>query len=316
MNKRTLIIDCDTGTDDAIALIAALYNEEIEIAAITSVNGNVPLEYTAANNLNLVEYLGFIRMKVARGASIAFYQRDNIYGDTQGATGLGNVKLPTATVMKYTEDNAVDIIYKEAVRLHGELELVVTGPMTNVAIAISMYPELKTLIKHIWFMGGAIRGGNTTRTAEFNIWVDPVAAKMVLASGVPMTMVGLDVTELAIMTKEDADKIRSIGTKASTLVADILEFMFERFAKGGEDAMMHDALTLGAALCPECVKCEKYFVDVECGGEYTAGHTMVDIKSRSGKKPNVDVAVKLDLQMFKDWLISSIKSSRDDTRRG
>lgn len=309
MTKRTFIIDCDTGTDDAIAIIAALYSPEIDVAAITSVNGNVSLSHTSQNNLNLVEYLGADIM-VARGAKRPLFLRAIHYGDTHGQTGLGDVVLPTAKASGFAKENAVELIRRKADELNGELELLVIGPMTNIAIALSLYPEIAGKIKHIWFMGGAVRGGNVSTTAEFNIWVDPVAAKLVLASGIPSTMVGLDVTELAIMNRQDAEQLREIGTKASVLTADILDYMFRRNEKGGEDAMMHDALALAAALCPQCLVCKDYFVDVECMDSYTAGHTAVDLKNRSGRQPNVKVAVELNVNLFKEWLIGCIGNSR------
>ena len=139
----------------------------------------------------------------------------------------------------------------------GELELLVIGPMTNIAIAISLYPQLKKQIKHIWFMGGAAKGGNVSATAEFNIWVDPIAAKLVMSAGIPMTMVGLDVTEKAVLGREEEKELREYGSKASVLTADILEYMFKRCKGGGEDALMHDALALAAAVIPECLECRE-----------------------------------------------------------
>lgn len=310
MGKRTFIIDCDTGTDDAIAIIAALYSEEIEVAAITSVNGNVPHRHTSQNNLNLIEYLEAEKVAVARGASFPLYPRGDYYGPTHGQTGLGDVKLPEAKRRVFSDDDAIATIRKTAGELDGKLELLVIGPMTNIAMAISMYPEVTGQIRHIWFMGGAVRGGNVTTTAEFNIWVDPTAAKLVLASGIPMTMVGLDVTERAVLNRRDADAFRSMGTKASVLTADLLEYMFGRFKMGGEDAMMHDALALAAALCPDCLVCEDYFVDVECDGTYTAGHTMVDVRHKLRRQPNVSVAVEIKLDEFKQWLFGCIGNSR------
>lgn len=305
---KKFIIDCDTGTDDAIAIIAALYNPEIEVVAITSVNGNVSHQHTSQNNLNLIEYLDADIM-VARGAEKPLFSRALCYGDTHGQTGLGDIVLPAATVNGFAEENAIEVIRRKADELNGELELLVIGPMTNIAIALSLYPNLTEKIKHIWFMGGAVKGGNVSTTAEFNIWVDPVAAKLVLASGITCTMVGLDVTELAIMNRQDAKTLRDMGTKASVLTADILEYMFGRYEDGGEDAMMHDALALAAALCPQCLVCKDYFVDVECMDSYTVGHTAVDLNNKLNRQPNVNVAMEIHLDLFKEWLIGCIGNS-------
>ena len=310
MSKRPFIIDCDTGTDDAIAILAAYGCPDMDILAITSVNGNVAEKYTSANNLNLVEYLGK-ETKVARGAALPLYTRGDYYSDTHGSTGLGNCELPTAVKSSFIPETAPELIYKLACE-HGKIELLVTGPMTNIAIALSLHPDLKEHISYIWFMGGAAVGGNVSTTAEFNIWVDPYAAKIVIESGIPMTMVGLDVTEKAIMLPDDEKELRGFGTKAGIFAADLLQFMFDRCAKGGEDAMMHDSLALAAAFAPECLKCTKYFVDVECVGEYTAGHTMVEMKSRRNKDhiPNVEVALEIDVPAFRKWLVKSIGNCR------
>ncbi|HIZ78445.1 MAG TPA: nucleoside hydrolase [Candidatus Lachnoclostridium stercorigallinarum] len=305
--KRPFIIDCDTGTDDAIALMAAFGCPEINVRAITSVNGNVKEEYTSANNLNLTEYLG-IDVEVARGATLPFYPRGDYYGPTHGKTGLGDVVIPDAKETSFSRDMAPEVIHRIAEEENGELELLVIGPMTNIAIAISLYPQLKQQIKHIWFMGGAVAGGNVSSTAEFNIWVDPTSAKMVTESGIPMTMVGLDVTTKAVLGREDEQELRAFGSKASVLSADILEYMFKRCKDGGEDALMHDALALAAAVIPECLTCKEAFLDVECRGEYTAGHTVTDIVGRSlGKAPNASVAVELHLDVFRKWLLECIK---------
>ena len=217
-------------------------------------------------------------------------------------TGFVNLSL-----IHISKETAPELIRRIAEEEEGRLELLVVGPMTNIAIALSMYPELKEKIRHIWFMGGAALGGNMTPTAEFNIWVDPVAAKLVIASGIPMTMVGLDVTLKAALNREDEQEIRSFGNKGAVLAADILDYMIRRYADGGEDALMHDALAAAAAVCPQCLVCHDYFVDVECQGEYTAGHTMVDRRGRTGKKPNVSVAMELDLPVFKQWLKDCLK---------
>lgn len=309
MKKRPFIIDCDTGTDDAIALIAAFGCDEIHVRAITSVNGNAREADTSRNNRNLMAHLG-IEVEVAHGAGLPLFQRGIYYSATHGATGLGNVDLREAEEYPFSKDIAPEVIRRIAEEENGELELLVMGPMTNIAIALSLYPQLKGQIKHIWFMGGAIHGGNVTTTAEFNVWVDPLSAQIVIASGIPMTMVGLDVTEKAVLGREDEQTIRSFGNKGAIIAADLLEYMFVRCADGGEDALMHDALALGAAVCPDCLVFENYYVDVDCVSPYTAGHTMVDIDRKSGKAPNVNVAVDLKPDVFKIWLRDSIKNCR------
>ncbi len=146
---------------------------------------------------------------------------------------MGDLELPRASRSRFDSRIASQLIYDTAVELEGELELLVIGPMTNIAVALLQYPDLPGLVKHIWFMGGAARGGNVTPTAEFNIWADPEAAQVVIRSGIPMTMVGLDVTEKAIMVEEDARKLRTAGTREGEVVALLLEYMFRRRDAGG-----------------------------------------------------------------------------------
>ena len=310
MGRRPFIIDCDTGTDDAIAIAAALYCDEVEVKAITSVNGNVEHRYTSKNNLDLVEYLGF-DIPVARGAELPIhyngYHEDA--SDTHGATGLGSIKLPEATRSSFDSRMAAELIYETALLEKGELELLVIGPMTNIAICILEHPDIRGLIKHIWFMGGAVTGGNVTTTAEFNIWVDPDAAHIVLQSGIPLTMAGLDVTTAVAMKEEHSEELRKCGTRAAVLCADLLDYMFIRRDAGGEDAIMHDAMAFALAVAPGLFECRDCYVDVECYGEYTKGHTMVDLRRRLGRRPNVSVALSLDGDGFCSWLTEAIKKS-------
>lgn len=309
MSKKPVIIDCDTGTDDAIAIITALYSPELNIRALTTVAGNVELQYTSRNTLNLVRSLGF-DTRVALGAPQPILRKTILHSGnyTHGDTGLGSLVLPDSETSFY-EKNAVETIYDEAVKFNGELELIAIGPLTNIAHAIMVHTDLKTKLKKIIFMGGAMYGGNMTTTAEFNIWADPEAAKIVLASGVPLTMVGLDVTLKAALNANDATEIRNIDTKASEIVADILDFMFERHSRGGEDALMHDALAVAVCIDPSLVEMNKYFVDCECSGKYTSGHTFVAVTRIFRDEPNCYVAEKLDLLKFKMWIRKAIANS-------
>lgn len=317
MDKRPFLIDCDTGTDDAIALMAALYSPQIDIKAITSVNGNVAEKYTSRNNLDLMEYLGR-DIPVARGAVRPLlggtFDTEGDGDGTHGKTGLGSVTLPTASRSRFDPRVADQLIYETAVECKGELELLVIGPMTNIAIALCNHADLAGLIKRIWFMGGAVRGGNVLPTAEFNIWADALAGHIVTQAGIPMTMVGLDVTLKAVMTQEDIARLRAVDTRACQLTADLLDFMTRRHDGGGEDLVMHDALALAAAVCPECLTCVDAFVDVEYAGTYTIGHTFSDAGRRfpSGKAPNASVALGIDVPLFRRWLVETISRSQTE----
>ena len=303
---RKFVIDCDTGTDDAIAILAMAGAEDIEVLGITSVNGNVTENHVSANNLNLCEYIG-LDVPVSRGAWLPLYSGyHNSIDMTHGATGLGTIVLPEAKNHSFDPRIASRFLYEMAMACKGELELLVTGPMTNIALAIIQYPDFCVNIRHLYFMGGAVYGGNVSTNAEFNIWADPEAAHVVMESGIPLTMVGLDVTLKAIMTREDVEALRKRNSVRSNLAADLLDFMFERYARGGEDVIMHDALAAAAALFPSCMEYENYWMDVERSGDYTRGHTFADIRGWQGKEPNVRCAMKLDCDSFRAWLVGML----------
>lgn len=313
MKKVPILIDCDTGTDDAIAIVAALYSPAFDVRAITTVEGNVALKYTSQNTLNLVRYLGF-DTRVAVGAPKPILG-EVIHSEsaTHGNTGMGTVVLPQAEGGFY-EKNAVETIIEEARALQGELVLVPIGPMTNIAHTIMVYPELANLVKQIVFMGGAMRGGNMTTAAEFNAWADPEALSIVLNSGIPCKMIGLDVTERAILNQEDADDFRKLGTKAGLVVADLLDFMLARVKRGGEDVVMHDGLAVAVAAEPEIVKTQSFYVDCECRGTYTRGHTYVatnELYFKKGERVELcEVAIEVDLLRLKRFLKDAIANSK------
>lgn len=303
--KRPFIIDCDTGTDDAIALVAALHLPSLDLKAVTSVNGNVNETYTSSNNLNLLSYLNCEDIEVCRGAKRPLLNK-NIYADiTHGKKGLGNIILPTSS-NKFSSLIACEKIYEVAKNLKGELEILALGPLTNIALTIINHPDVVPLIKHLYFMGGAIYGGNSTTSAEFNIWVDPEAAKIVFNSGLNLTMVGLDVTLKAKMEEEDTILLREKNTKDSILVANLLDYMFLRHSGGGEGALMHDALALAAAFNRDCLTYKNCYGDVEINGQYTRGHTYFDMRNRYGYKPNIEVATDINVFNFRKWLVNVI----------
>ncbi len=313
MNRIPIVIDCDTGTDDAVALVAALHAPQFDLRAITTVDGNVALKYTSQNTLNLAHYLGF-DTPVALGApgplmGVVKHSESQTHGDT----GMGSVALPLAQA-DFSAKNAVETIIEQARAFPGELVLIPIGPATNIALALKAYPELRTLIKQIVFMGGAMVGGNITTTAEFNAWADPEALSIMLNSGILCRMIGLDVTLRAVLGREDIDFYRGLGTRAGQVVADLLAFMLERFGRGGEDVLMHDALAVASVADPAIVRTVRYYVDCECQGRYTRGHTYVaknEVFFRKGERQELcDVALELDLPRFKAWLRDVISLSR------
>ena len=311
MTRRPFIIDCDTGTDDTIAIIAALGCEEMEIVGITSVNGNVPESFTSRNNLNLMEYLG-CEIPVTHGACLPLSGSKSAHASANihGKTGLGSTELPEAEHTSFDPRIASQFIYEEAVKRNGELELLVTGPMTNIAICLCEHPDLPQYIKHLYFMGGSTVGGNVNTTAEFNIWVDPEALHVVFESGIPLTMVGLNVSNQTEMREEEAEILRSYGTREGDLIANLVVYMMNRHPERKIfGANMHDPLALASAMYPSCMSYEDFFGDTECMGSYTRGHTAIDVFRKMDRKSNVQVAVEVDVNDFRSWLLERIRIS-------
>ena len=310
-NRRPLIIDCDTGTDDAIMLIAAFGCGVFDIRAVTSAPGNVEQIHTSKNNLNIAEYLGF-DVPVVRGAYDTLYAGSRVRSQVHGKTGLGDVTVPEAKRMRLEDESAPEVIYRVAREEEGNLELLVTGPMTNIAIALRLYPELKTLIKRITFMGGSMGHGNVVPHAEFNIWFDPVAAHIVLTSGISLLMIGLDVTERASLIDDDRKQFQELKTRAGDLSAELLAFMLKREDNGLESAYMHDGLALAACADPLCVTTKKAYVRVEVLNDAISGQTYVDLEPADGGKVNCEVAVDVYFHRFRVWLHEAIERVRGE----
>lgn len=293
MNKIPVVIDTDPGVDDCIALLLALSSEKLDIKAITTLGGNVALKYTSRNALNICNYVGR-NIKVAKGADKPLFRELETAEHVHGSDGLGYAKFEDSPYSLY-EKNAVETIYEEAIKSEGNLNLIAVGPLTNIALLLLAYPDVKDMIKRITIMGGAIVGGNVTPEAEFNIYADPEAAKIVFEAGIPITMLGLDATEKAFIYKEEVEKILSHKNKISEQAEKLFESSLN-VAKifGKKGAVIHDALAVASVIEPDIIKTEYIHVDIETKGEFTLGKTVADNK----KEPNVDVALDADREKF------------------
>ncbi|BCG58045.1 nucleoside hydrolase [Paenibacillus sp. URB8-2] len=311
MNKIPLIMDVDTGTDDAIAIICALMSTEVlDIKAFTAVAGNVGVDLTSSNTLNIVDYLGF-DIPVAVGAAKPL-NKDLHTAISHGATGLGDVIVPKSDRAFYERD-AADTIYEHAVAMQGELEIVAVGPLTNIAEAIIRYPDIVRLIKRITIMGGALRGGNMTPASEFNLYVDPDAGKIVFEAGIPLVMVGLDVTLKPQLPLAVVETVKRLDNKFANLAARIFDFMLRRCEQFGFDPPnVHDAIALASLIVPRLVTLNKYVMTVETEGTVTRGMTVADFNNVTGKEPNVSVAVDVDCNLFWDWMTGKFLSAERD----
>ena len=302
--RHPIIIDCDPGHDDAIAIVLALASPELEVKAITSSAGNQTPDKTLHNVLRMLTLADRTDIPVAGGAAKPL-MRDLIIADNvHGESGLDGPKLPEPTFAPQ-DCTAVELMAKILRESETPVTLVATGPQTNVALLLNGYPQLHSKIDRIVIMGGSMSLGNWTPAAEFNIYVDPEAAGIVFQSGIPVVMAGLDVTHKAQIHEADIERFRAIGNPVSTVVAELLDF-FLRYHKdekwGFTGAPLHDPCTIAWLLKPEIFTTLERWVGVETQGEYTQGMTVVDYYFLTGNKPNAQVMVDIDREAFVNLL--------------
>ncbi|HET8652008.1 MAG TPA: nucleoside hydrolase [Gaiellaceae bacterium] len=295
-----ILLDCDPGHDDAIAVLLALASPEVELIGITTVAGNQTLEKTTANAIRILEFAGRTEIPVAAGANRPLRREPHVAKEVHGETGLDGPDLPPALGAPIDE-HAVDFLGRRA----DGVTLVAVGPLTNVALLLARYPEARP--KRIVLMGGSIGVGNTTPAAEFNVWADPEAAARVFASGLDVTMIGLDVTHKALMAQADADRLRATG-RTGTLVAELWTF-YNRFHQriyGFDGSPIHDALALAHVFRPDLVETAHRHVAIDCGSELCRGRTVVDLWRRTGNEPNAHVGVDADGRAFIELLLERL----------
>jgi len=303
MRKIPIILDCDPGHDDAIAIILAHASPEIEILGVTSVAGNQTVEKTTLNVQKILTFLG-LQVPVAKGCPKPLFRELIIAPEVHGVTGLDGPDLPEPG-FPIEDCSAVELIARILRESERKVILVPTGALTNIALLFIAYPELKDKIERISLMGGAAEGGNWTPAAEFNILVDPEAADIVFKSGLPITMAGLDVTHKAIITRKDTERFRNIGTKAAGLAAELLDFFVtfheENFPQFG-GSPLHDACAVAWLIRPDLFTSVHKHVAIDTGGELTAGCTVTDMRAFLSAKPNTEVLIDVKRQEFVDFL--------------
>ena len=302
MAPRKIIIDTDPGQDDAVAILLALASpEEIEVLGITTVAGNVPLELTTKNARIVCELAGKPDTRVFAGCDRPL-GRDLVTAEhVHGKTGLDGPTLPEPTMPlqdRHAVDFIIDTLREEP---EGSVTLCPLGPLTNIATALDRAPDIAPRIKEIVLMGGAyFEVGNITPAAEFNIYVDPEAAKQVFGCGAPITVMPLDVTHKALVTKPRNDAFRALGTPAGIAVAEMTDF-FERFDRekyGSEGAPLHDPCVTAYLIKPELFSGRHINVEIETTSELTLGMTVADWWGVSGRPPNATFMGDLDADGF------------------
>jgi inosine-uridine nucleoside N-ribohydrolase len=270
-----VIIDTDPGVDDALALLLAMRSPELKIEAITAVAGNVPLELTLPNALRMVEIAGRTDIPVAAGAKAPLVRRLVTAAQVHGENGLGGAVFPEPTTKPVAEP-AAEFIRQVVRKYPGEVTLVTIGPLTNIATALNSDSDLAGMVRNLVMMGGSLSGGNITPAAEFNIYVDPEAARVVFQSGFPITMVGLDVTRKTSLTDDHVRVLQAAQNPVSQAAAKIARNAIDHTRAQGflVGPNMHDSLAVAAFLDPSILKWKEYYVDVETAGELTAGETV------------------------------------------
>lgn len=306
---QKIIIDTDPGQDDAVAILLALAAPEIKVLGITAVAGNVPLALTEKNARIICELAGRPDIKVFAGAARPM-KRELVTAEyVHGKTGLNGPEL-WEPKMPLQPQHAVDFII-ETLRSTDDVILCVLGPLTNIAMALTKAPDIAVRVKQIVLMGGGcFEGGNTTPAAEFNIYVDPHAAKIVFAAGIDLVVMPLDVTHKALATRPRVAAFAGMGTKVGRFTAEMLDF-FERFdmAKyGSEGGPLHDPNVIAYLLAPEIYTGRDVNIEIETASELTMGMTVVDWWGVTGRTPNARYIRDLDSDAFFDLLVRRFKS--------
>src|SRR3954471_13664728 len=301
-----VIIDCDPGHDDAMALLLAVASPELELSAVTTVAGNQTLEKVTANAIRILDVAQAHAIPVAAGADRALIHPARVAGEVHGETGLDGPDLPPPSRAPETMHAVELIAAKLRERPH---TLIPVGPLTNIALLLAIHPELAGRIERIVIMGGAYGLGNVTPEAEFNIWADPEAAHRVFAAGLNLTMVGLDVTHRAMLSAARADALRDTG-RAGAVVADLHRF-YRRFhleVYGHDDTPVHDALAVAHVIDPRILRTAQLNVEIDVTQGPCRGRTVVDQLRRTDRPANAHVSVDVDADRFIDLLKDRIGS--------
>ena len=303
-----VVVDCDPGHDDAIALLLALASPELDLLGVTTVHGNQTLEKTTANAIRVLEFAGRGDVPVAAGADRPLVRELFVAAYVHGESGLDGPALPPRT-KPALDAHAVDFLADQILKSTEPVTLVPTGPLTNVALLLARYPQAAERIGRVVLMGGSIAEGNVTPAAEFNIWADPEAARRVFESGLDVTMIGLDVTHKALFLPEHAARVRASG-RVGTLVADLFDF-YHRFhadTYGFPGSPIHDAVAVAHVTRPGLVETLERHVAVESESELCRGRTVVDLWRRTGKEPNAHVGVGIDAEAFLELLVERVST--------
>ena len=310
MNQpKKIILDCDPGHDDAIALLLAHGNPNIELLAVTTVVGNQTLDKVTRNALSVARIANITNVPFAAGAVRPLVRNVEIAPDIHGDSGLDGPVLPEPTI-QLDNRHAIDLII-ETIMSHPPktVTLVPTGGLTNIAMAVRKEPKIVERVKEVVLMGGGYHVGNWSAVAEFNIKIDPEAAHIVFNEKWPVTMVGLDLTHQALATPDVIEKIKAIKTKPAKFVLEMLEFFGKMYkqAQGFTYPPVHDPCAVAYVINPELIKTKRVPVDIELTGTLTLGMTVADFRFPPDDNCHTQVATELDHTGFWDLIVDSLK---------
>ncbi len=307
--SRRIILDCDPGHDDAIALLLAAGSPELEIVAVTTVAGNQTLEKVTGNALAVADLAGLDdALPIAAGAARPLVRAPIVSPDIHGDSGLDGPELP-ASARALDPRHAAQLIVDTVMSAEPEsITLVPTGPMTNIALAARLEPRIVPRVREVVFMGGGVHGGNWSATAEFNIVVDPEAAHIVIGAGWPVTMVGLDVTHQALATPDVRARIAAVRGRPAQVTGELLDFFGSSYltAQGFAAPPVHDPVPVAFLIDASILSARRAPLDVELCGALTAGMTVADLRGPAPEDCVTSVALDLDAARFWDLVVDAL----------
>ena len=305
--RRRVLLDCDPGHDDAMAILLAAASPAIELVGITTVAGNQTLDKTTLNARRVCSVAGITDVPIAAGCDRPLARETIVAADIHGASGLDGVDWDEP-IVPLDRRHGVDLMIEAASAGDRPLTIVAVGPLTNVATALRRSPAMAARVERISIMGGAIGLGNVTPSAEFNIHFDPEAADEVFRAGIPITLVPLEVTHRALATESVVARIAALDTPVARMSVALMRFFADTYLRvfGFEAPAVHDPCAVAAVIDPVIVPARPMNVAVDTASSLSVGRTACDVYGRTGRKPNADVGIGLDVDRFWDEMIGAL----------